>query len=514
MVRFNRFRVQPKMWLQATLVAIVMVVSILTGSRTGLADERPNLYLLAIGVSTYEKPLPGLPFADDDARSLLNWSEGQEGRYYNQIHRQLLVNDDARRELILKAVDDLVRQAKSSDTIMIFFAGHGVLEGESYYFLPRDVKVTNIVGTGVRDTDVLSSLRRQGGPNVIILVDTCHAGALSEVLPPGARGLESGTLKVDTTAEGTQLSGVLSAGTASELAVEGAEYRLPNDPPSIGGHGLFSWALLRGLGSLEADSNQDGLVSTSELIRFVTDEVARTSGGRQRPVPSGDFPDVPLGWAPGTQEQCDNRDNDLDGLTDEGFPDINQNHLADCLEDERCNGMDDNADGRIDEGFDQDGDGHLSLEHCGPAVADDCDDLDRMVHPDQADWDNGRDDDCDGLYDEEGLDLDRDGYADSLQNRRRLLRLESLGLVGLAVATTTLAVTAQDELNDKNCDWSCLNPIPETTVQKYRRLSLAVVSLSTISVSASGVAIGLAGYSVYYSSHYLRPSRSLEGGSP
>jgi hypothetical protein len=98
---------------------------------------------------------------------------------------------------------------------------------------------------------------------------------------------------------------------------------------------------------------------------------------------------------------------------------------------ETCNGRDDDCDGLTDEGVtgtwyaDADGDGSGAgpvVAACAAApglaaAADDCDDAAADVHPGAVEVCNGRDDDCDGFVDEGValrfyLDHDRDGFGD------------------------------------------------------------------------------------------------------
>jgi hypothetical protein len=80
-------------------------------------------------------------------------------------------------------------------------------------------------------------------------------------------------------------------------------------------------------------------------------------------------------------ETCDGRDNDGDGLTDEGFPDADLDGTADCVDVETCDGRDNDGDGSVDEGFpDADADGTA-----------DCVDVETC---------DGRDNDGDGSVDE------------------------------------------------------------------------------------------------------------------
>ena len=56
-------------------------------------------------------------------------------------------------------------------------------------------------------------------------------------------------------------------------------------------------------------------------------------------------------------EVCDGLDNDGNGITDDGFGDVDGDGIADCVDAESCDGVDNTGEGLIDEGFDDvDGD--------------------------------------------------------------------------------------------------------------------------------------------------------------
>ncbi|MFM2161993.1 MAG: hypothetical protein RLZZ383_1505 [Pseudomonadota bacterium] len=146
-------------------------------------------------------------------------------------------------------------------------------------------------------------------------------------------------------------------------------------------------------------------------------------GVRGRPVGGGDCNDQDPLVGPFAAESPDGRDQDCDGLVDEGTAlrdddgDGATEAAGDCDDaspavraglPEVCDGLDNDCDGRVDEEtscFDDDGDG-VSEEQG------DCNDRDRSVGPAAVEVaGNGVDDDCDGSLYAEGEDDDRDGVT-------------------------------------------------------------------------------------------------------
>ncbi len=149
-----------------------------------------------------------------------------------------------------------------------------------------------------------------------------------------------------------------------------------------------------------------------------------------------DCDDAAPAVSPVGAELCDGIDNDCDGDLDEGvfrllyrdadqdgFGDPTQPVMGECGEDvvdaengldcddtnpdirpgaaELCDGRDTNCDGLFER--DIDGDGHLAPSSVctgGSLPADDCNDLDASTHPDAVEQCDGRDNDCDGALDE------------------------------------------------------------------------------------------------------------------
>jgi hypothetical protein len=138
-----------------------------------------------------------------------------------------------------------------------------------------------------------------------------------------------------------------------------------------------------------------------------------------------DCDDASVGVRPGQTEVCNGRDDDCNGLIDDGIvlPEV-------------CNGLDDNCNGQTDEGLaqrtyylDSDDDGFgdslMSLEACGPTTGyattgGDCDDSTFNTRPGATELCDGEDNNCNTVVDEGVVnvpwyvDADGDGYGDGV----------------------------------------------------------------------------------------------------
>ena len=159
------------------------------------------------------------------------------------------------------------------------------------------------------------------------------------------------------------------------------------------------------------DDDCDGSVDEA-LIQFCDDD-AEPGVGECRPsariCSDGAFGECTPPIEP-TDEICDGKDQDCDGMSDEGFEDGDSDGIADCvdrdldndgIENERDNcwlisndaQRDTDGDGRGDAcDDDDDGDGFDDVDDCGP--------LDLTRFPGAPEQCNGLDDDCDTTVDE------------------------------------------------------------------------------------------------------------------
>ncbi len=243
---------------------------------------KPNLYMLAVGVSDYEDTRMSLNSAHNDAVAMTEFFRGQEGRLYSEVNTKLLINEEATRDNILDGLDWLIKGATQKDLAVLFVAGHGINdERGGYYFMPHDAQLDRLRRSGVEWFHFQDALT--GIPSkIILLADTCHSG---NITGSRRRGLADMTAALkELVAAGTGVA-VLSAATGREVSIEKDEW----------GHGAFTLALLEGLRGA-ADYDQNGLIEIKELDLFVTHRVKDLTGGTQHPtteIPAS-LPNFPL----------------------------------------------------------------------------------------------------------------------------------------------------------------------------------------------------------------------------
>jgi WD40 repeat protein len=188
-------------------------------------DDRPTLYLIAVGINTYQTPIRKLGCSIEDAKGLAGafpkYCTGP-GNLFREGKVTPLLQAEATREAILAALKQVRQVVKPGDLLVFSFAGHGVKEQKKFYLLTADTNPNKVAGTALSGDDLRDSLA--GMPcQVLLLLDACHSAAgVRTFIDDAARGLTGDECGV----------AVLCAAMAHEEAQE------------KNNHGLFTQAIL------------------------------------------------------------------------------------------------------------------------------------------------------------------------------------------------------------------------------------------------------------------------------
>jgi WD40 repeat protein len=264
------------------------------------SEEKPDLYLVSIGVSKYLDQRFNLNYASKDASDISALFRGDTSLYRN-IYVKTLTDE----QVTASKIDELRSffiNAGRDDVVMLFVAGHGLLDSNlDYYFGTYDMDFNDPGGKGLIYESIealfdgLNSLRK------ILFMDTCFSGEVDkdEMELAQTVNTEFGGVTFRSAGAGVRMkeafgtqnttelmkelftdirkgtgSTVISSAGGAEFAMEGEQWK----------NGLFTFCILNGINKKDADLNKDGKIMLSELQDYVRSNVSRLSDGKQSPT--------------------------------------------------------------------------------------------------------------------------------------------------------------------------------------------------------------------------------------
>jgi tetratricopeptide (TPR) repeat protein len=235
---------------------------------------------LVIGVGKYEKldPEDFLKFSESDAEAVYRILISQRGGGFPSENVHELIGPQATLGNIRHELEQwLPSVAKEPDRVIVYFAGHGFVQGGRGYIAPWDVDPSSPATTAYP----MNTLGNVLAQNVkarwkVLLTDACHSGKITsettnEAIDEQFKGLPGGFLNLTATRE-------------REKSYE--------DPNLSTGFGVFSYFIVQGLQGNADNGPCDGVITADELIEYVRTEVrgyTRARGAYQTPTEHNDF---------------------------------------------------------------------------------------------------------------------------------------------------------------------------------------------------------------------------------
>lgn len=262
------------------------------------APPKPTLHLLVVGINDYDDRSLHLDFAQPDAQALARFFESH-GNLFSSVNVIALFDNDATKANIQGAFDRLAQSSNPEDVALFYFAGHGMLVGHEFYFLPHDMRKDADIESAVQKYGISASafgaaLQHIKAVKQVLILDACQSESALPALAKatfGIRGIEKPeerAVRMLAHANGIYL---IASSTAEQYAYE---------VPQLG-HGVFTYALLSGLGERDQPqaATSEGIVTVLSLINYVARAVPELTekyhmGDPQTPVIFDAGTDIPL----------------------------------------------------------------------------------------------------------------------------------------------------------------------------------------------------------------------------
>ena len=234
--------------------------------------DEPHLYILSVGIDTYRDSSINLKYAAKDAKDFISKLPEKARSIYKpqNIHIVTLTNQQADKQSILKAIDDLSAKIKHGDGFIFFNASHGVLLQNQYYIVTAGFDGNlNDANSLIGSNEIVEMSKRIKSLSQLFIFDTCHAGGVDNIVS----GLYDARMSVLAKKMGLHI--YASAGSV-QTAMDGYQ-----------GNGLYTHTLLQGIANgKQVDKEKAGKVTVKSLGLYTkekTTEISTKLGHPQTP---------------------------------------------------------------------------------------------------------------------------------------------------------------------------------------------------------------------------------------
>lgn len=233
---------------------------------------KPDLYVLAVGVSNYKDKSLNLMYPEKDAEDFVKVVEPQEGqgRLYGHVYYHDLPSERATREEIRKSLSWLKKSTTARDIAVLFLSGHGQNDAAGHYhYLPYDADLSDLDLTTIQDFEIEDFLSKVPG-KVVVFLDTCFSGGLHPAKGPTQPDVDALANRLASAEKGIV---VFSSSTGRQFSLERPEWH----------NGAFTKALVEALQG-GADYQHDKTISIAELEVYLAHRVQELTAGEQSPT--------------------------------------------------------------------------------------------------------------------------------------------------------------------------------------------------------------------------------------
>jgi hypothetical protein len=258
-----------------------------------------NAFALLIAVDQNKEASAALPAVAADARALRDVLVHPARCGYAPDKLRLLSGDESTRQGVFDGLDwladELAAIPDGDSTAILYFSGHGHVEGDEHYLIPYDLNLRRMRSSAIRATDFADAVAKLTPRRLLVVLDCCHAAGMgvkqaapvpapfaSAAIPPAlflpqAKSPAAGRLA------GRAVLSSCQPGESSYLRADGRM-------------SIFSYHLIEALTGHAQPSGGAREVLVSDLASYLQRAVRQSAraehGAEQNPVPqlAGNFP--------------------------------------------------------------------------------------------------------------------------------------------------------------------------------------------------------------------------------
>lgn len=230
-------------------------------------------HALVVAVANYVQARVLPPAVLNDAQDVVATLTSAAHCGYAPQNVKLLLDTQATLDAIRQELDALAARAQPSDTVLIFFSGHGARLGDESALVPVDCDIHRVAQTTLSEQEFSAALARVKAERLVVLIDACHAGSAASFKSAGVE-LELGfnEKSLNQLAQGTGRVMIASSrATEYSYTLDGAR------------NSLFTEHLLGALRGA-ALTHGDGVIRVFEVFNYVSERVRQAMPDRQHPI--------------------------------------------------------------------------------------------------------------------------------------------------------------------------------------------------------------------------------------
>lgn len=240
-----------------------------------IRDDKIRIWAVVAGIAPYQH-MPALQYPDDDAYQMYAFLRSPEGGALPDDQIRLLINEEATRDQLIKAIQEMFGYADENDVVLFYFSGHG-LDGA---LLPADFDGFD---NRLFYQELTALLDQSLAKQKLVIADACYSGSLLTARGDIGFDLDLYYQELEKAAGGTA---ILLSSKQEEFSLEDKGLRA----------GVFSYYLRLGLKG-NADLDGDSVIRIGELYTYIHQKVMSRTKGRQTPVLKGSYDEnMPLAY--------------------------------------------------------------------------------------------------------------------------------------------------------------------------------------------------------------------------